>query len=147
MLLRTKKKMLATVAVTLTASLFSLSGHAALMETDYLNEGDGLLIYDDVNQREWLDVTATTGISADAALALHGEEGFRLATSADVFQLYSEAGATNILVGAPQINPSDPGTNGTVADRSAVEALAALMNHTAPYTATGGNHWVHGYTD
>ena len=95
-----KHKTLATVAFTLSASLFSVTGHGALLETDYLNDGDGLLIYDDVNQREWLDVTATTGMSVNSALALHGAEGFRLGNSADVFQLYSEAGIANILVGA-----------------------------------------------
>lgn len=42
-------------------SLIGLAGSAsgALFERDWLAPGDGLLTYDDVNQREWLDLTET----------------------------------------------------------------------------------------
>lgn len=35
------------------------TAHAAVFERDWQTPGDGLLTYDDVNQREWLDLTET----------------------------------------------------------------------------------------
>lgn len=42
------------------ASIFSIAtATAAVFERDWKTPGDGLLSYDDVNQREWLDLTET----------------------------------------------------------------------------------------
>jgi len=123
-----------------------MTATAGLIEVD-LVAGDGLLIRDTNNSREWLDVTATMNISVNAALALYAPLGFQIATSNDVIQLFTAAGIPDIPIGLPLNNPSDPGTSGTVANRAPVEALLALMNHAPPYAAASGNPWIHGYTD
>lgn len=57
---------------------------AALVERDFLVPGDGLLIYDTVNRREWLDLAVTEGLdSIGLATAMANRnplESFSLAT-------------------------------------------------------------------
>ena len=48
-------RFLLSAAILLTANPLS----AAVFERDWKTPGDGLLTYDDVNQREWLDLTET----------------------------------------------------------------------------------------
>jgi len=76
--------------------LVTLQLNAAIVERDFLVPGDGLLIYDDENQREWLDLTYT--LDADLATIQTqmepGEllDGFKFATLNDVesFSLSAE---------------------------------------------------------
>jgi len=73
---------------------------AAVFERDWNVEGDGLLTYDDVNQREWLDVPETVLANYPAGLDGVLEElqtgerlaGFTWATRADVSALAESAG-------------------------------------------------------
>ncbi|MEQ8211673.1 MAG: PEP-CTERM sorting domain-containing protein [Lacipirellulaceae bacterium] len=80
----------------ITLAIFSAPTHAALVERDFLVPGDGLLIYDTVNRREWLDLAVTervdlTGLAA--ALAPGAPlEGFTVATLADVSLIANSAG-------------------------------------------------------
>ena len=81
-----------------------LSSRAAVMERDWLAPGDGLLTYDTVNQREWLDIPATllsqfgstTEEAIPAALAELEPGGsladFTLASREDVAALVASAG-------------------------------------------------------
>lgn len=82
------------------------SAPAAIISRDWKAPGDGLLTYDDVNRREWLDVSessiarfSTSNVTdvaiADAKLQLLPGgvfEGFTLATRVDVEQLIASAG-------------------------------------------------------
>lgn len=82
---------LATLSLDLTPSL-----NAAVMERDFLATGDGLLTYDDVNQREWLDLSETEDMTPEelsVALSENGLlRGFRVATLGDVEGLAESAG-------------------------------------------------------
>ena len=83
-----------------------LSSGAAVIERDWLAPGDGLLTYDTVNQREWLDVTETIlsffsdSIITDEATAVAklellpggALEGFTLASRQAVEELVASAG-------------------------------------------------------
>lgn len=61
---------------------------ATLIERDLYVPGDGLLTYDDVNRREWLDITETLDWSIDALQEAMGPtgslSGFKLARIEDV---------------------------------------------------------------
>ena len=46
-----------TLLIAILLSLAPLTASATISERDLLEPGDGLLTYDDVNQREWLDLT------------------------------------------------------------------------------------------
>jgi hypothetical protein len=69
---------------------------AAIIERDFYSAGDGLLTYDTVNQREWLDVIATYGITQpqlDDLLIPDGPlAGFELGSFDDVKALLVSAG-------------------------------------------------------
>ena len=120
------------------------SAQATVIETNLVGN-DGKLVRTGNNQ-EWLDVNKTTNMSVNQALAMYAPFGFRLANMTEVQNFFIEAGATSIL-GQPRSNPNvDPGTGGTVENRAAAVNLMALWEHAAPYTDTGGNAWVHGYT-
>jgi hypothetical protein len=123
-------------------------GQCAVVSRDWKTPGDGLLTYDDVNQREWLDLTqsrlsmfAGSGYeqryqSAGPQFALRGAfYGFHPAKSADLSALSLSAGivpgaefATNAgptqslieLVGPSAISSLDP------ADRVAFGLLDQL---------------------
>ena len=76
--------------------LATLPLHAGVVEHDFLALGDGLLTYDDVNQREWLDLTETIDWSLDSlleSLSANGPlEDFTLATKEDAAGLAASAG-------------------------------------------------------
>lgn len=69
---------------------------AAVYERDLLSPGDGLLTYDHVSQREWLDLPETSGLDLgvinDAVKPGGPWAGFRFATAEDVEQLAISAG-------------------------------------------------------
>jgi hypothetical protein len=98
-----------TLLATFCASALAVHAHAAVFERDWKVPGDGLLTYDDVNQREWLDVPlsllAIYG-NFDLVVAETGPggdfEGFTPAKSDDVLALAQSAGivvaSTDIFV-------------------------------------------------
>ncbi len=65
---------------------------AAVFSRDLYESGDGLLTYDDVNQREWLDFSVTAGLSFDELALLISPvgplAGFQLATKGDTYDLF-----------------------------------------------------------
>ncbi|MCA9232407.1 MAG: hypothetical protein KDA57_17290 [Planctomycetales bacterium] len=77
-------------------SLLALPLRAAVIESDFLAPGDGLLTYDDVHHREWLDLTQTSLnslIVIQTAMLPGGlYEGFSFATLKDVEELALSAG-------------------------------------------------------
>jgi len=83
---------LATICIALLASL---PLHAGVVERDFLAPGDGLLTYDDVNRREWLDLSfAYTSLDNIKLKMVPGEflEDFKFATEEDVRNLNLSAG-------------------------------------------------------
>ncbi len=73
----------------------SLPLAAGVIERDFLTPGDGLLTYDDVNQREWLDLSyAYTSLENVKSKMVPGEflEDFNFATEEDVRNLNLSAG-------------------------------------------------------
>jgi len=107
--------------------IFASSLHAAVMERNWKAPGDGLLTYDDVNQREWLDLSQTLRLNfppnfliSDVVMELEPGgmfEGFTWANIEDVVAFAQSAGIdTNTL---------DVGVNGV-----AVEELLDLIGRT-----------------
>lgn len=118
------------------------SVRAELIEVDFLTPGDGLLIRDTVNNREWADPTKVVGMSVNQffSSSIYAAHSFQFATDNDVEQLFLEAGADVISYGTDsQIN--------TVGNLPAAQLLAGLMEHSSPFPQTSGNPWVYGYLD
>lgn len=105
---------------------------AAVFERDWKTPGDGLLTYDDVNQREWLDLSvsslaqfpapklenALAEISANGLFA-----GFTFAKRNDVLAFAVSAGI-------------DPTTDSFARNASPVRSLIELLSPTPPFTGT-----------
>ena len=98
-------KMLTTLCLVTFACLAVAGANAAVLSRDWKTPGDGLLTYDDVNQREWLDLTASRlsmfpgptkedrYLSALAALGPGGLfEGFQVARGDDLVAFAQSAG-------------------------------------------------------
>lgn len=106
--------------------------NAAVSERDWKAPGDGLLTYDDVNQREWLDLSvsslaqfpdpklenALAEISANGLFA-----GFTFAKRSDVHALAVSAGI-------------DPTTDSFARNASPVRSVIELLSPTPPFTGT-----------
>lgn len=80
--------------------------YAAVFEHDWQDPNDGLLTYDDVNQREWLDLSETLlvdwGLDPNNVVAQLGPggyfQGFEFAKSADVIALAESAGIDTVTL-------------------------------------------------
>lgn len=68
------------MGVLASALLFSLSSHAALVESDLYENGDGLATLDTNTGVEWMDLTQTKGMSANEVLADPRFSGWRFPT-------------------------------------------------------------------
>jgi hypothetical protein len=114
---------------------------AAVISRDWKAPGDGLLTYDDANQREWLDFSQTylsdqfPGVYREekyqyvaGQIAAGGLfEGFIIAKSNDVLLLAQSAGI--------ETSTLDYSVNALPA-----AALGQLLGYTATSAATGSNH-------
>jgi hypothetical protein len=107
----TMNRIAAIVAVTFVLLLAIAPARSAVISRDWLTPGDGLLTYDDVNQREWLDLTQTqlfnfTGDTLEqryqaviAEVAPGGMfEGFNVAIEDDVRSLSQSAGINTMTL-------------------------------------------------
>lgn len=103
---------------------------ATVLERDWRSPGDGLLTFDDVNQREWLDLSASTMAQFPAprlenALAQLQAGGlfadFTFAKRGDVLELALSAGI-------------DPNTDSYARNASATRSLIELLSPTPPFT-------------
>jgi hypothetical protein len=93
--------------VTCVLLLSGSNAPGAVFERDWKTAGDGLLTYDDVNQREWLDVPLTllsqySGTTEDRFQAVIAQtapgglyEGFASATTVDVIAFAESAGVNS----------------------------------------------------
>jgi len=85
------------ILIMIIASVSTSGVQAALLSSDLNNTNDGLITIDTSSQLEWLDLTATNGISVvDVANGYGGyfNDGFRYATQDEVLGLYTNAGIT-----------------------------------------------------
>jgi hypothetical protein len=96
-----KRILILTAVVSLCVTSDTVSVDAAVFERDWKAPGDGLLTYDDVNRREWLDLSQSELSQfpypflepALAELTPGGRfEGFQWATGDDVIALAESAG-------------------------------------------------------
>jgi hypothetical protein len=117
------------IAVPLLAT--SHGSRAAIIERDLYEPGDGLLTFDTVNRREWLDVTATGELRFPAVewLLAPGRplEGFELASVTNVESLVDASGFNS--------------TTKTVAQRGAIgDAMMAMLGITIEYITEFGEY-------
>lgn len=121
--------------------LVSASAQAALVERDFASANDGLLIFDSLSNREWVDVTHTTSMSVNQFLttSIYAGKGFHLGTTADITQFFLNAGASAVNANG-NLNPVS-------ASYAAAVLLNDLMEHQSPWLDSSGNPWVHGYED
>lgn len=114
-------------------ALSSQTGLAAVISRDWKTPGDGLLTYDDVNQREWLDLTQTSlvqfpGANREAKYQYVASQtlpgglftGFHIAKSADLTQLAISAGI-------------DPNTTSFAANALPTMELGLLLPFTSQF--------------
>jgi hypothetical protein len=84
------------LTTTISAVLLCAASHAAVISMDLNQPGDGLLTYDTINHRQWLDLSQTEGWSqAETKQALLPGgiyQGFHVATVDDVTAFVSSAG-------------------------------------------------------
>ena len=83
---------------------------AEVFERDWKNPGDGLLTFDNVNIREWLDLTETQGMSIQDVQAqlMPGEEyaGFAIASMSEVVELLTTAGVHIASISEENVDPA-----------------------------------------
>ncbi len=95
---------------------------AELVSIDLSTQGDKLLTMDTKSRLEWLDITETAGLSYNQLLPQIAPGGsfdeFRLATSAEVSDLFAAAGITEIYVSA------------IIGELEQVQALLSLISTT-----------------
>lgn len=81
------------------ALFFSASSNSALNDIDWQTSGDSLIIRDTNSGLDWLDLRVTADLSHDVVVANlepgGAFHGFRLATQAEVLELWANAGITN----------------------------------------------------
>ena len=129
-------------SLALCASLTAQISQAAVFERDWKTPGDGLLTYDDVNQREWLDLTESQlfkfpGNTLEeryqavlAETAIDGLfEGFSVAASEEVRSLAESAGIdTSTLSFLVNAIPSD----------ALIGHLSNTLSDSTPNARSGG---------
>jgi hypothetical protein len=118
--------------------------NAGLITKDYSNVGDGHLTVDTIGQMEWLDVSIFVGMNLDALQGINQWtiDGFHLATDAELFALYRNAGITYIVDEAG--STLDYGNSHTTASIQATDDLYFKLGG-APSNFRG-NINIHGIT-
>ncbi|KIF82486.1 PEP-CTERM sorting domain-containing protein [Noviherbaspirillum autotrophicum] len=80
------------------------TAHAALVAEDYSSVGDGLITLDTESGLEWLDFTATRGLTVSQVLSGMGgySATFRYATRSEIQELLAHAGFSTLNTYAPE---------------------------------------------
>ena len=117
------------------AILFSsVVSSASLVANDWHSSGDGLLTYDSVTGLKWLDLSYTFGQTLNGVLGQTASgnplNGFRMATSAEVLNLYTDAG----------IHFGDSGYD--AAQASAADLLQSFMGGRGIGGSWEGGTWI-----
>ena len=123
------------------AMLTTAPAIAALSETDLFSPGDNLLTFDDETCLEWLDLTATDGLSFDEVMADTGgfiTLGFRYATLSEVEGLFAAANITD-LFGTPTSTDSDS----VLTNLTELQSLIGITDNSGgsdPFLSSNGIH-------
>lgn len=138
--MNTSQRLAAVTTFVFGALVSATHVQAALVERDFAAANDGLLIFDTLTNREWVDVSHTTNMSVNQffSTSIYAGQGFQLAKTADITQFFFNAGAATVVSG---------GSNFIAGNLAGATLLNTLMEHVAPYSDTGGNSWIHGYED
>lgn len=116
-----------------TALLIGGAAHASLVKQDLLTTGDGLVTLDTTTNLEWLNLTATQGLSVNQVLGGAGgwvNIGFQYASFSQVGQLLNDAGYLG--------STSDYFTMRLVADNSSANTFLSDFGSTSPPNFTFG---------
>lgn len=127
--------MMKRIALALGTAALLASGmaNAALVKKDLFAAGDGLVTLDTATDLEWLDLTATQGLSVDAVLGGAGgwvNDGFQYASFGRVGQLLNDAGYIGDASNYSLLN--------LVADNASANAFLADFGSTSPPNFTFG---------
>lgn len=120
--------------VSLTAAVFAMPAAISVAEASSVLVDDGSYTYDPHTHLDWLDLTATQGLSYDQVTANDGvsyiADGWHYATFSDVLSLYKDAGI--VFTEFPDAN--NPGDYGydllSPTPDSTVQALINLLGQT-----------------
>lgn len=120
---------------------------AALIGTDWLSPGDGLMVRDTTTHLEWLRLTETAGLSYAQVSAQFGAggsfAGLRYASNAEVVALFGGYFGISLAAGMPREVPAylDPGV------RLASETLGdGVSGGTDPISGPNANYRLVGFT-
>ena len=112
-------------------TLTTANVHATLISKGLFSQNDNLITLDTESNLEWLDLTATNGISVIDVVNGYGEylnNRFRYATRSEIFNLYLNAG----IVGFGPYQHSGMLTTGSLTENFLpVQNLISLMGCTA----------------
>jgi hypothetical protein len=119
-------------------ALSSQTGMAAVISHDWKIPGDGLLTYDDVNQREWLDLTESRlSRFPGATFEQRYQNALLELAPGGMFADFNAANRTDLLALA-QSAGIDPNVTSYVANHPATANLIALVGRSFGPTANGG---------
>ena len=136
-----------SIALAIATLALSTSVNALVMQADYLGVGDGLLTHDVDNSLEWLDVSATVGISSASALSLYSGASFRLATANELVSLFVSAGIDDVWDESTRLSVvGSANTYNNVTSSAGIASAAELYGLLGGgVTNFNGNLWIHGY--
>ncbi|MDG1751217.1 MAG: PEP-CTERM sorting domain-containing protein [Thalassotalea sp.] len=83
-------KTLSLVSLVVLISCFINNARAGLIQSDYLELGDNLAVYDEATNLTWLDLSVTDATPFEQAIIPHRDNGFGYATANQVVQLFSK---------------------------------------------------------
>lgn len=95
------------IFTTVLLALLAAPSLAAVFAEDLDHRGDARLTVDNQSGLEWLDLTATVGMSATQALAAYGDQGFRLANADEVNTLLRAFGLSRRAGTGPGCSTED----------------------------------------
>lgn len=114
--------------------VFACPTGAGVVSRDLFEPGDGLLTYDDVNQREWLDFSVARGVPAADLSHVLGESGvlhgFRIATLTDIWDLFAPGSGAGF--GSPYLNPNARYTTNSIELLGLVGGIAQFDENNLP---------------
>jgi hypothetical protein len=132
-----QKKILAIMSLMLVSLPFAAS--ATLINADLDNVGDQLVVLDTDTNLEWALVTQTgNSVNNFLSNSVYAGKGFTVATGNDLLTFFTNSGAAGLSIGVYHKGPQY---------QTASNLMYSLMDVTAPYSAFGGNLWIHAFYD
>jgi hypothetical protein len=117
-------------------TLFCAHASADVIERDWKELGDGLLTYDDVNRREWLDLSETLLFQFSGDINDRVTEVLAETNSGGIFEGFSGATETDVMTLAESAGV-DNGTTELITNQSAASNLIDLLEETLSIGSSG----------